>query len=106
MSSTSVGSGVRRVPEPEDGRSTLVELTGDGHALVRRVRPAQLETERRIVGVLEVAEREALAHLLKKLLLSFEEQEAERTSLTPGQPPPRRPRGGTRAGRGPRRRPA
>ncbi len=63
---------IRRVPDPSDGRSTLVELTQRGHSLVRRVAPSHLDTERRILAALDPDERDALAGLLKKLLLSFE----------------------------------
>jgi DNA-binding MarR family transcriptional regulator len=63
---------IRRVPDSDDGRSTLVELTGEGRALVRRVGPTHLETERRLLAALDATEREVLARLLKKLLLSLE----------------------------------
>ena len=68
---------IRRVPDPDDGRSALVELTGSGRALVRRVGPAHLATERRMLAALDPQEREALAALLKKLLLFFEGDEPD-----------------------------
>jgi DNA-binding MarR family transcriptional regulator len=64
---------VRRLPDPHDGRSSLVELTDKGHELVRRAGPAHLETERQILAPLSPDEREMLARLLKKLLVSFDE---------------------------------
>ncbi len=64
---------VRRVPEPDDRRSLLVQLTDEGGDLVRRAGPAHLDTERRLLTALDPAERETLARLLKKLLLSFED---------------------------------
>ena len=64
---------VRRLPDPHDRRSTLVELTKEGRALVQRVVPSHLETERRILGALDPGEQAALAGLLKKLLLSCEQ---------------------------------
>ncbi|MDQ4132405.1 MAG: MarR family transcriptional regulator [Actinomycetota bacterium] len=63
---------IRRLPAADDGRSTLVELTKEGVALVRRIAPTHLETERRMLAALDEGEQEALAGLLKKLLLSFE----------------------------------
>ena len=76
---------IRRIPDPDDGRSALVELTGAGRALVRRVGPAHLETERRILGALDPEEREALAALLKKLLVFFEGAGAGSSSGSQGQ---------------------
>lgn len=66
---------VRRVADPNDGRSTLVELTEEGRALVRRVAPTHLDTERRILSALTASERDHLAGLLRKVLLSFERDE-------------------------------
>jgi DNA-binding MarR family transcriptional regulator len=70
---------VRRVPDPDDGRSVLVELTGQGLALVKQVGPAHVQTERQILSALDGEEREILARLLKKLLLSFEDAERKPT---------------------------
>ena len=63
---------VRRVPDPDDGRGMLVELTRQGRALVDRVAPAHLDNEQRLLAALTPAERETLAGLLRKLLQSFE----------------------------------
>lgn len=63
---------IRRLPDPTDGRGSLVELTPNGLALVRKVGPAHLETERRLLSALDREEQEAAAALLKKLLLWFE----------------------------------
>lgn len=103
---------IRRIPDPEDGRSTLVELTGKGRALVSRVGPAHLKTERRLLGALDPQEREALASLSKKLLLSFEAEAsegrqgaeaAEPLVVARGRRLPPPARGGNRAGPGRRR---
>jgi DNA-binding MarR family transcriptional regulator len=66
---------VRRVPDPGDGRSILVELTPRGRRLVDKVAPLHLENERRLLGPLSEPERTALAETLKKLLLAFETEE-------------------------------
>jgi DNA-binding MarR family transcriptional regulator len=85
---------IRRVPDPEDGRSVLVELTPKGRRLVDAVAPAHLENERRLLEPLDQAERTALAETLKKLLLVFEREEA-------APPPPPRPSGRRRGAAGP-----
>src|SRR5262245_55590360 len=43
---------IRRLPDPEDGRSVLVELTPEGRRLVDEVGPAHLENERRLLAAL------------------------------------------------------
>jgi DNA-binding MarR family transcriptional regulator len=73
------------VPDPNDGRSSLVELTDKGHDVVRRAGPAHLDTERRILAALTPDEREVLARLLKKLLVSFEQ--GDRRQLRPARLP-------------------
>jgi DNA-binding MarR family transcriptional regulator len=66
---------IRRVPDPEDGRSILVELTPKGRRLVEEVGPGHLENERRLLEPLSESERAALADLLRKLLLAFESKQ-------------------------------
>ena len=63
---------VKRVPDPEDGRGVLVELTRKGLALVDRVAPAHLDNERELLSVLDADEQETLSALLRKLLLDYE----------------------------------
>jgi DNA-binding MarR family transcriptional regulator len=63
---------IARVVDPDDGRSRLVELTPDGVQLTDRVAPLHLANERALLEALDDEEREALAGLLKKLLVSFE----------------------------------
>ncbi len=58
---------IRRLPNPDDGRGKLVELTSAGEALVDRVLPDHLETERRLLEPLDDGERETLAALLARL---------------------------------------
>jgi DNA-binding MarR family transcriptional regulator len=66
---------VGRVADPDDGRSSLVELTADGVRLTDRVAPLHLANERALLGALNADEREALAALLKTLLISFEQRD-------------------------------
>ncbi|WIB34375.1 MarR family transcriptional regulator [Curtobacterium sp. MCSS17_005] len=58
---------VRRLPNPEDGRGKLVELTAAGSTLVDRVLPDHLETERHLLEPLNDVERVTLAALLARL---------------------------------------
>ena len=73
---------VERVPDPDDGRSVLVQLTAKGVELVETVLPAHLENERRLLSPLDAEEQRTLALLLSKLLLTFEQERPT--------PPPRR----------------
>jgi DNA-binding MarR family transcriptional regulator len=68
---------VSRSPDPDDRRGLLVELTPEGRRVVDRAMAAHVGNEAGLVGALTAAEREQLARLLRKLLLSFE-SESER----------------------------
>jgi len=63
---------VDRQADPESRRNTLITLTERGRELVERVVPAHLANERRLLAALTGDEREALASLLRKLLVEFE----------------------------------
>jgi DNA-binding MarR family transcriptional regulator len=65
---------VRRMPDPQDGRGALVELTRKGSKLVDRVAPAHLATERALLDALDDDDRAALAALLRRLLVAFERE--------------------------------
>ena len=65
---------VERVADPDDRRGLLVGLTRQGRALVARVGPSHLETERRMLGALTKREQAELARLLRKLLIGLEQQ--------------------------------
>jgi DNA-binding MarR family transcriptional regulator len=69
---------VERAPDPEDARGVLVALTKEGRELVERVAPAHLANEDRLLAALSPEERDALAQLLRKLLLGFESSPAPR----------------------------
>ncbi len=61
---------VERQPDPTDRRGRLVALTERGRELVDAAVVDHLENEQRLLGALDAGEREQLAGLLRKLLLS------------------------------------
>jgi DNA-binding MarR family transcriptional regulator len=61
---------VERQPDPTDRRGRLVALTDRGRALVDAAVLDHLENEQRLLECLDAGEREQLAGLLRKLLLS------------------------------------
>jgi DNA-binding MarR family transcriptional regulator len=63
---------VRRVPDPDDGRGMLVELTERGKALVDSIAPDHVANEQRMLAALTPAQQHQLAGLLRTLLVSFE----------------------------------
>jgi DNA-binding MarR family transcriptional regulator len=96
---------VERVADPDDRRGLLVGLTRKGRALVSRVGPSHLETERRLLAALTDEEQAELARLLRKLLIGLEERFASAdasphpTAHTRRAPERRRPRSRARADR-------
>jgi DNA-binding MarR family transcriptional regulator len=63
---------VSRDADPNDGRGAIVTLTPEGIARFDAAAPAHLANEARLLAALDSDEREQLAALLRKLLLSFE----------------------------------
>lgn len=61
---------VERLPDPNDRRGRLVALTERGRELVDAAVADHLENEQTLLGALGAGEREQLASLLRKLLLS------------------------------------
>jgi DNA-binding MarR family transcriptional regulator len=61
---------VERQPDPADRRGRLVALTDRGREVVDAAVVDHLENEQRLLGALDAGEREQLAGLLRKLLLS------------------------------------
>jgi DNA-binding MarR family transcriptional regulator len=61
---------VERQPDPTDRRGRLVALTDRGRELVDAAVVDHLDNEHRLLGALDSEEREQLAELLRKLLLS------------------------------------
>jgi DNA-binding MarR family transcriptional regulator len=62
---------IRRDPDPEDRRGTLITLTPAGRDLVDTASGAHLDNERRLLGTLTDAEQRRLAALLRKLQLGL-----------------------------------
>ena len=67
---------VERSPDPNDRRGVRITLTGEGLELVNRAVEAHVEGERRLLGSLSGEEREELAGLLRKLLVSLERHQS------------------------------
>jgi DNA-binding MarR family transcriptional regulator len=65
---------VMRIPDPDDRRGLLVELTPEGLDLVDDIAIGHVENERDLLAALDAGEQNQLAQLLKKLLLSFEQR--------------------------------
>jgi DNA-binding MarR family transcriptional regulator len=61
---------VRRLPDPTDRRGRLVELTTKGRQLVDKSVVDHFANEKRLLSGLSASDREKLADLLRKLLLS------------------------------------
>jgi DNA-binding MarR family transcriptional regulator len=61
---------VERLPDPSDRRGRLVALTDRGRELVDAAVVEHLDNEQRLLAALDAGEREQLAALLRKLLVS------------------------------------
>ena len=75
---------ITRVPDLNDGRGLLVELTPAGVQLADQVAPAHLANERSLLAALSNEEQTQLANLLRKMLTAFERGQSS--------PPPNRRR--------------
>ncbi|HSF74004.1 MAG TPA: MarR family transcriptional regulator [Microcoleus sp.] len=64
---------VKRMDDPSDRRGTLIQLTSKGFNTIEKAVDAHVANGHRLLMVLDEAEREVLAQLLSKLLISFEE---------------------------------
>ena len=65
---------VERIPDARDRRGTLIHLTSKGFELIEAAVTAHVANEHKILRALSTTEKEALSKLLRKLLLSFEEE--------------------------------
>lgn len=63
---------IERTSNPADLRNLLVRLTPAGKDLVDRVAPLHLANEQRMLATLSSGDRELLAGLLRRLLITFE----------------------------------
>ena len=68
---------VRRIPDPEDRRGILVELTEQGRELIDRAVISHVTNEARLLQPLSGDEQQTLAVLLGKWLSSLEDQAKE-----------------------------
>ncbi|WP_348646413.1 MarR family transcriptional regulator [Ciceribacter sp. L1K22] len=66
---------VRRERSQSDGRSVEVVLTESGRDLAEKAFRADMENESRFMTPLDATEREALAALLRKLIVSIDEMD-------------------------------
>ena len=66
---------ITRVPDPDDARGMLVELSRKGKELVDRIARLHLDNERALLAPLSKEEQQTLAQLLRKLLLAYEHQQ-------------------------------
>lgn len=62
---------IRRLPDPNDRRGTLVEPTDAGHAAWNKTVGTQAVTEALIAGTLSASERKELHRLLRRLMRAF-----------------------------------
>jgi DNA-binding MarR family transcriptional regulator len=62
---------IRRDPDPEDRRGTLITLTEQGRELIDSVTEAHLVNERELLSSLTKAEQRQLADLLRKLRIGL-----------------------------------
>lgn len=69
---------VRRLPDPSDRRSVLVELTDEGLAAWDAAADIQGRKEAFFASALTKKEQRGLNDALRKLMLAFEEREASR----------------------------
>ena len=74
---------VRRLPDPNDRRGVLVELTEGGPADVAGVDAAPQAEEALIASALNEREKKQLNALLRRLMIEFEQREGERGSKKP-----------------------
>jgi DNA-binding MarR family transcriptional regulator len=64
---------VRRLPNPQDRRGTLVQLTEKGRQLVDQAVEVHVSNEQRLVSALSAEERDQLNSILSRWLQSFED---------------------------------
>lgn len=79
---------IRRLPDPEDRRGSLIEPTETGNATWDRTTGTQARREAKIASVLEPAEQEELHRLLRRLMRAFPDKEhsSGHHDVDPGEP--------------------
>ena len=66
-----------RLPDPNDRRGVVVTLTPKGHDFIAEVQPQIVNMQREVVQEIDEAEMKILNDILRKLLVSIEEQVTE-----------------------------
>ena len=66
---------VKRLPDPNDRRGVLVELTDAGHQVWEDALRAGAENEALVAAALSADEKRQLNSLLRRLMLEFERRE-------------------------------
>ncbi len=72
---------IRRLPDPDDRRGTLVEPTEAGHAAWDRTVGAQARREAVLTAVINDAEKQRLHDLLRHLMLAFPDWKAKKHAM-------------------------
>jgi DNA-binding MarR family transcriptional regulator len=90
-------------PNPADARSALLELTGAGRAMYRRIMPVRLQLQKELAGALEGRELELLYRVLDKLTKAISDKMSYAAATAQTGRAPAAKRTGHR-GPGPRRR--
>jgi DNA-binding MarR family transcriptional regulator len=67
---------IRRLPDRDDRRGVVVELTKEGRAVYQKAVGAQAEKEALIAAALNEREKKQLNSLLRRLMLEFERRES------------------------------
>jgi DNA-binding MarR family transcriptional regulator len=78
---------VRRIPDPNDRRSMLVQLTPKGLRMIESAIVSHTENEQKLLAPLGPSERKALAEYLRTLLSEYEDESqlvAQIDSFDPG----------------------
>ncbi len=75
---------IRRLANPDDRRSTLVEITPDGRAAADRLLTGIRTVERTAMETLSHHERVQLLDLLAKVMARLADMSAEPAELLPG----------------------
>ena len=66
---------IRRLPDPGDRRSVVVEVTEHGHETIQKAIGVQAQKEALFAAALDPKEKERLNSLLRKLMREFERRE-------------------------------
>ena len=76
---------IRRIPNPADRRSVLIDITPDGRAAADQLLPGIRAVEKSILSALTPAERAQLLHMLAKILTRTADIAARRPQPPGGQ---------------------